>query len=95
MTTTQHLAVASKMLVIVHEFASLDAHVFHHKLHVISVLTSPECNFVHPAIGPAAVTIVVLETTHISMTSLKTAPAGLFTVGDAVAVVKSVSMMSL
>ncbi len=95
MTTMSHRYVESKILVIVHETGSSDAHVFHHNEAVPSDAKFPACNLVHPAIGPAATVATVFVIIHINITSPKTAPAGLFTVGEAVAVVKSVSLESL
>ena len=82
------------MSVIVHVAASPATHVFHHKDTVPSEEKSPECNLAHPAIGPAATVVVVVDTVHINMTSPATAPLGLLTTGLAVAVVKSVSNLS-
>lgn len=95
MTTTSHLYVVSKISVIVQEEGSSEAQVFHHKLTVPSLPKFPAASLVQPAIGPAATVAAVFVTIHISITSPKAAFAGLFTTGDAVAVVKSVSLASL
>lgn len=97
MTTTSHLAVEPKILVIVQDAPSLEATLYQ-SVAVPSVEKSPACKRVHPAIGPAATVTTVLVTSHISIKSPSCTAAGavgLFTTGEAVAVVKSVSPIAL